>query len=310
MQGVAEMIEKEAVKMQMKEIVTASFSVPSLKESVLTSIEEHTKQSDFLFGRLAGVHYQMFSENMKETERIAASVELMMLAGDMLDDLVDQDSLETTWNKAPLTTSLHIAIGLLLAGQKAIVDLLIDDHKKAKAQLYISSRLLQSVNGQHMDVTYDIQTEAEYIEMVKKKSGSLVAMACFVGTALAGAEKNTVIIEKYANDIGIAAQIENDIDALYRWDEKNDIKAKKKSLPILYMLTSKRDNLLKQYFSNHVDYNELYVQKEKVIQQMEQEGAFYYAKVMSQIYKEKALQEIEKLDVNDRYKSALKMIIL
>ena len=31
MQGVAEMIEKEAVKMQMKEIVTASFSVPSLK---------------------------------------------------------------------------------------------------------------------------------------------------------------------------------------------------------------------------------------------------------------------------------------
>ncbi|MED3662999.1 class 1 isoprenoid biosynthesis enzyme, partial [Ureibacillus terrenus] len=199
---------------------------------------------------------------------------------------------------------------LLLAGQKAIVDLLIDDHKKAKAQLYISSRLLQSVNGQHMDVTYDIQTEAEYIEMVKKKSGSLVAMACFVGTALADAEKNTVIIEKYANDIGIAAQIDNDMDALYRWDEKNDIKAKKKSLPILYMLTSKRDNLLKQYFSNHVDYNELYVQKEKVIQQMEQEGAFYYAKVMSQIYKEKALQEIEKLDVDDRYKSVLKTIIL
>ena len=170
--------------------------------------------------------------------------------------------------------------------------------------------ITESVNGQYMDVTYDIQTEAEYIEMVKKKSGSLVAMACFVGTALADAEKNTVIIEKYANDIGIAAQIDNDMDALYRWDEKNDIKAKKKSLPILYMLTSKRDNLLKQYFSNHVDYNELYVQKEKVIQQMEQEGAFYYAKVMSQIYKEKALQEIEKLDVNDRYKSALKMIIL
>ena len=120
MQGVAEMIEKEAVKMQMKEIVTASFSVPSLKESVLTSIEEHTKQSDFLFGRLAGVHYQMFSENMKETERIAASVELMMLAGDMLDDLMDQDSLETSWSKAPLTTSFHMAIGLLLAGQKQL----------------------------------------------------------------------------------------------------------------------------------------------------------------------------------------------
>lgn len=53
----------------------------------------------------------------------------------------------------------------------------------------------------------------------------------------------------------------------------------------------------------------MYVQKEKALQQMEQEGAFYYAKVMSQIYKEKALQEIEKLDVDDAYKSALKTFI-
>ncbi|GAJ43184.1 hypothetical protein GT2_08_00080 [Parageobacillus thermoglucosidasius NBRC 107763] len=308
--NIGEMMEKETVKMKMREIVKSCFFVPSLQEAVLTSVEEHAERSDFLFGCLAGMHYQIFSEEVKESERIAAAVELLMLAGDILDDLMDQDSLETSWSKAPLTTSFHMAIGLLLAGQKAIADLPIDDDKKAKAQSYILSRLLQSLNGQHMDVTNGIQTEAEYIEMVKKKSGSLVAMACFVGTALAGAEKNTVIIEKYANDIGIAAQIDNDIDALYRWDEKNDIKAKKKSLPVLYMLASKRDNLLKQYFSNHIDYNELYAQKEKVIQQMEQEGAFYYAKVMSHIYKEKALQEIEKLDVDDRYKSVLKTIIL
>jgi competence protein ComQ len=304
------MMEKETVKMKMREIVETSFSISSLKESILTSIEDQAKRSDFLFGRLAAAHYQMFSENIKETERIAAAVELMMLAGDLLDDLVDQDSLETSWSNVSLTTSLHIVIGLLLVGQKAIVDLPIDDEQKAKAQLYISSRLLQSLDGQHMDVTYDIQTEADYLKMVKEKSGSLVAMACFVGTALAGAEQNTSIIENYAIHIGIAAQIDNDIDALYRWDEKNDIKAKKKSLPILYMLASKHDNLLKQYFSNCVGYDELYAQKEKAIQQMEQEGAFYYAKVISQIYKEKALQEIEKLDVDDRYKSALKTFIL
>lgn len=304
------MMEKETVKIKMREIVEASFSAPSLKEAVLTLIEEQAKRSDFLFGRLASVHYQMFSENIKEAEQIATAVELMMLAGDLLDDLVDQDGLETSWSNAPLAIFLHIVIGLLLLGQKAIADLPIDDHKKVKAQSYILSRLFQSLNGQHMDLTHDIQTEAEYLEVMKKKSGSLVAMACFVGTALAGAERNTVIIEKYANDIGIAAQIDNDIDALYRWDEKNDIKAKKKSLPILYMLASKRDNLLKQYFSNHIDYSELYAQKEKVIQQMEQEGAFYYAKAMSRIYKEKALQEIEKMDVDDRHKSAMKTFIL
>jgi competence protein ComQ len=120
-------MEKETVRMKMKEILESSFSAPSLKEAVLTSIEEHTKQSDFLFGRLAGVHYQMFSENMKESERIAAAVELLMLAGDLLDDLVDQDSLETSWRQVPLATFLHVVVGLLLAGQKAIADLPIDD---------------------------------------------------------------------------------------------------------------------------------------------------------------------------------------
>lgn len=75
------------------------------------------------------------------------------------------------------------------------------------------------------------------------------------------------------------------------------------------MLESKNDNLWKQYFNNDIDYDRMYVQKEKALQQMEQEGAFYYAKVMSQIYKEKALQEIEKLDVDDAYKSALKTFI-
>ncbi|MEW5323816.1 hypothetical protein V2J23_17380 [Geobacillus thermoleovorans] len=68
------MMKKETVKMKMREIVELSFFVPSLKEAVLTSIEEHAKRSAFLFGRLAGVHYQMFSENIKETERIAAAV--------------------------------------------------------------------------------------------------------------------------------------------------------------------------------------------------------------------------------------------
>lgn len=155
MQGVAEMIEKEAVKMQMKEIVTVSFSVPSLKESVLTSIEEHTKQSDFLFGCLAGMHYQIFSEEVKESERIAASVELMMLAGDMLDDLMDQDSLETSWSKAPLTTSFHMAIGLLLAGQKTIADLPIDDEKDKDHIFYAI----------HMGVTCDIHEEMDDLKM-------------------------------------------------------------------------------------------------------------------------------------------------
>jgi competence protein ComQ len=76
-------MEKEAVQMKMREIIETSFSVPSLKEAILTLIEDQAKQSHFLFGRLASLHYEMFAKNMKEMEHIAAAIELIMLAGDL-----------------------------------------------------------------------------------------------------------------------------------------------------------------------------------------------------------------------------------
>jgi hypothetical protein len=75
-------MEKEAVQMKMREIVETSFSVLSLKEAILT-LEDQAKQSHFLFGRLASLHYEMFAKNMKEMEHVAAAIELIMLAGDL-----------------------------------------------------------------------------------------------------------------------------------------------------------------------------------------------------------------------------------
>ncbi|WP_066327985.1 polyprenyl synthetase family protein [Anoxybacteroides amylolyticum] len=296
------MSEKEKIAKQMKEIVEQLMSEPQLKAHMLMAIEQHVKESDLLFGRLAYLHYDLFSTQGDHSTYIAAAIELIVLAGDLLDDLVDQDRLEDT------AIPLHIAIGFLLLGQQAIANVPISSNKKLKALSYVTSCLLQSVHGQQTDVACDVQTEADYLKMVEKKSGSLVAMACVIGALLAGKE-DIAAIETYAFYIGIAAQIDNDFDALYNWDKKTDIQTKKKSLPILYMLESKHDDLWKQYVNNDIDYDRMYIQKEKALQQMEQEGAIYYAKVMSQIYKEKALQEIEKLDVDDAYKSALKTLV-
>ncbi|WP_461200136.1 polyprenyl synthetase family protein [Anoxybacillus sp. TBDG-1] len=296
------MSEKGKIAKQMKEIVKQLVSEPQLKAHMLVAIEQHMKESDLLFGRLAYLHYDLFSTQGDHSTYIAAAIELIVLAGDLLDDVVDQDRLKDD------AIAVHTAIGFLLLGQQVIAHSNIADGKKLKALSYVTSCLLQSVHGQQTDVACDVQTEAEYIKMVEKKSGSLVAMACVIGALLAGKE-DIATLETYARYIGIAAQIDNDLDALYRWDEKNDIQTKKKSLPILYMLESKNDNLWKQYFNNDIDYDRMYVQKEKALQQMEQEGAIYYAKVMSQIYKEKAMQEAEKLDADDAYKSALKTFI-
>lgn len=90
------MSEKEKIAKQMKEIVEQLMSEPQLKAHMLMAIEQHVKESDLLFGRLAYLHYDLFSTQGDHSTYIAAAIELIVLAGDLLDDLVDQDRLEDT----------------------------------------------------------------------------------------------------------------------------------------------------------------------------------------------------------------------
>ncbi|WP_019416732.1 hypothetical protein, partial [Anoxybacillus sp. ST70] len=118
------MSEKEKRAKQMKEIVEQFMAEPRLKAHMLMAIEQHKKESDFVFGRLAYSHYDMFSKQEHPFIYIAAAVEFIVLAGDLLDDVVDRDRFEDT------AIPLHMAIGFLLLGQQAIANVPILGDKK------------------------------------------------------------------------------------------------------------------------------------------------------------------------------------
>ncbi|WP_238803251.1 polyprenyl synthetase family protein [Anoxybacillus sp. LAT_26] len=139
-------------------------------------------------------HISQRSAQGDHSTYIAAAIELIVLAGDLLDDIVDQDRLKDD------AITVHTAIGFLLLGQQAMAHSHIVDGKKLKALSYVTSCLLQSVHGQQTDVACDVQTEAGYLKMVEKKSGSLVEMACVIGALLAGKE-DIAAIETYARYI-------------------------------------------------------------------------------------------------------------
>ena len=111
------MSEKEKIAKQMKEIVEQFMSEPQLKAHMLVAIESHMKESDLLFGRLAYLHYDMFSKQEHPFIYIAAAVEFIVLAGDSLDDVVDQDRLKDD------AITVHTAIGFLLLGQQVIAQI-------------------------------------------------------------------------------------------------------------------------------------------------------------------------------------------
>ncbi|MBT2289860.1 hypothetical protein J7E73_12050 [Paenibacillus albidus] len=80
------------------------------------------------------------------------------------------------------------------------------------------------------------------------------------------------IVAEYSSYIGIAAQISNDINDLLYFHNKSDLKSKKKTLPILFLLQqndAKRDS-----------------------------GALIYANAVKEIYKQKARIVMDSLPIS------------
>ncbi len=74
--------------------------------------------------------------------------------------------------------------------------------------------ILQSMQGQHDDLSNRPATEDECLDMIKRKSGALTALPCVLGAMLATGKFDPAV-EKYAYQLGIASQIENDYKALF-----------------------------------------------------------------------------------------------
>ena len=98
--------------------------------------------------------------------------------------------------------------------------------------------------GQYMDLTYQDQlmvSEADYLDMVGRKSGALAGCAAQLGGLAVGADENTRdALRRWGEALGTARQIRDDIADL--WGRAGDgftpanVLNKKKSLPLIHAL--------------------------------------------------------------------------
>lgn len=214
-----------------------------IEESMLISIKEHFKLEDlketainfvtfkkqygFPFGELTILHYQMFGGNSEDIYKAAAAVELAILSLDIFDDLQDQDNHSMPWQQISNPIAMNIATGFLILSIKTLQQTSFALSSKLKAIHCLTNQVLKAVNGQHQDLVNAIDIEEDYLQMIGQKSGSLIAAACLVGTALA-TDFFHDIVQEYAEKIGISVQIRNDMKDLFLWDEKSDLINKKK----------------------------------------------------------------------------------
>jgi competence protein ComQ len=287
----------------MLQLVNHNFPLGELKNNANDFVKA---KGNFPFGELVILHYKMFGGQFKEIYYAAAAVELIILSLDIFDDLQDEDDFTMPWNNIDPSISMNIATGLLVLSTKSLEETSFDVARKLTAINYLNTLVLQAVKGQHADLSNLIESIEDYIEMVKNKSGSLVATACLVGTSLA-TEKHHETVKKYAEHMGIVAQIKNDIKDIVRLDRKNDLVNKKRTITTLFLLNNQQQQLqfIREYFKGKLHKNELLQNKEEIQELISKSGALDYASVFIRLYQLQVIEILEGMWIAQEWKDRL-----
>lgn len=294
----------------MHKLIEDSLLHDQIKEKIREFIS-YKEAFRYTFGELTITHFRIFGGKGDYIYRLAACVELLVLCGDIIDDLQDQDNTTAPWYNEPRAIVLNIAIGLLSLCNKSIVDLSFTGENRYELINTFQEYCLHSINGQHEDILNDFSTEEDYIRMARLKSGALTSIACLIGSLCAPISNyNLTLVKKYSEQIGVIAQINNDLQDLLTPTEKNDLLHLSMTLPIMYLM--KKHNEASEEVIAILKKKNVNIQNQlpQIIQMIERTGAVEYTKVVQKIHKIEAFSYIDQLDVNEDSKNLIKSYII
>ncbi|HKI90458.1 MAG TPA: polyprenyl synthetase family protein [Draconibacterium sp.] len=247
---------------------------------------------------------KLHGETNEFSQLAACSVELLHTATLVHDDVVDESyerrgtfSVKALWrNKlAVLVGDYILAKGLLLQLENKKYNFL---HLISKAVQDMSEgEILQVKKSRKLDI--DDET---YFEIIRKKTASLIATSMAIGAA--SVSDNQELLDKMysiGQDVGIAFQIKDDI---FDYQDKgligkptgNDIKEKKITLPLLYVLKNSNASERKRILSliKHKNKNSDVVKE--LIQMVTDKGGLEYATTKMNEFKDKAINALMEFD--------------
>ncbi|MFA5533517.1 MAG: polyprenyl synthetase family protein [Mariniphaga sp.] len=240
---------------------------------------------------------KLHGEPNEFSQLAACSVELLHSATLVHDDVVDDSferrgvfSINALWrNKmAVLVGDFILARGLMLQLE----------HKKYNFLHLISQAVQDMAEGEILQIKksrkLDIDEET-YFEIIRKKTASLIATSMAIGTA--SVTDDPEIPEKMFQiglDAGIAFQIRDDIfdyqaKGIIGKPTGNDIKEKKITLPLLYVLKNSDLKEKKRILTLIKKKNKNRSMVQDLIQLVNEKGGIEYATEKMHEFKEKAV---------------------
>jgi geranylgeranyl pyrophosphate synthase len=178
---------------------------------------------------------------------LAAAVELVHTATLIHDDIIDSSDTRRTQPTLHRQVGIERAVLLgdyLYAAAFSILARLRPPHVMA----YMAESCQQLSRGEILEVhhRYNVElTEADYFEIVRDKTASLIAACCHVGAALTGASASTVRqVTDFGWNVGMAFQIVDDCLDLTGEEQtvgkplRADLEKGALSLPMVYLAQS------------------------------------------------------------------------
>ena len=263
----------------------------------------------FLSAKLTG--------NISDASYVAATlIELLHTATLIHDDVVDETyqrrgffSINALWKSkiAVLVGDYFLSRGLMLALDTDQIGILkvVSEAVKEMSE----GELIQIEKSRKLDITEEV-----YYEIIKKKTATLIA-ACTTAGALsveANEEKRT-LMKEFGIYLGIAFQIKDDLFDYEKNDligkpTGNDIREKKMTLPLIYVLNNCEAKERKKMLSTIRRHHKNDKKVAEVIEFVRKNGGIEYTHDKMIEYKNKALQVLDKFEHSEAKQSLIELV--
>ncbi|WP_121639844.1 polyprenyl synthetase family protein [Virgibacillus sp. Bac330] len=299
------MLKDQLINMA-KTFIENDFLEDSLRRDTIQYIEYKFNESVY-FAKITQAHFWAFRENKDKIEEVKAMtiIELIILASDIMDDMQDKDAKDTPWSDVEDAFNLNIIIGILLISMKEIEGVGSNVDKKW-IQKNVYSPLLQSINGQHIDLKNQLMSESDYLQMCFLKSGSLISLACFLGAGNIR-RKLREKIDEYSKYLGVIFQLRNDISDMRNGFIKSDLFFKKRTLPVIYYLNT--DDRAYESIQNYYLNNSSNLDVIKVHQDLMKGDALLYCSTVEKVFMHKYKKIVNQLNLSQENTDLLLSII-
>ena len=250
----------------------------------------------------------------------AAAVELVHNFSLIHDDIEDGDEKRrhrnTVWKVWGVPQAINTGDAMDVVSYMAILDLKVDAAAMVDVLRVFNNTIMQLCEGQYLDMdfqTRDAVTVDEYVGMITGKTAALIEASAAIGAIAAGADRKTVRhFQDFGRKIGIAFQIHDDILGIWGDPAKtgksarNDIRNKKKTLPVLYAMqySTERDELKRLYTKKELSEADI----DRAFDILTKANSYEYTTRQAKQYKDEALAGLDGLCPGSRAMEDLRAI--